>query len=233
MACPKIRTEATNTGNFIVGSLTSVDVTTVLTPINGTLLIAAMVIVGTISDPGTIVPPSGWSEIKQTVISSSTSRVGVFYKISSNESGPYTFNWTNLSGIGFWIFAEYGGGNLTFPLDGSGMQQNPLGVSSVAPSLTPEVCNDFNTLVCVWAATLKVFSVMGIDAPFPMNMVAESSSLSVSFPALMLADLPLTSSVSTETQTAVATFSTTSVGISFLIKQLPEASFNPVGGSSG
>jgi|SRR5690349_4687902 len=234
MACPQIRDAATNTGNFIVGSLTSVDVTTVLTPIDGTLLIAAMIIVGTLSEPGNIVPPAGWSEIQQAVVSASNSRVAVFCKISSGESGPYTFNWTNLSGTGFWIFAEYQGGNLSYPLDGpSGAQQNAIGVSSVAPSLTPATWNNYNTLVCVWAANLKILDVMGMDQPAPMTLRAESSSQSVSFPSLMLADLGLSSNASTDTQTATATFSTTSVGISFLIKQTPEAGFIPIGGSSG
>jgi len=78
-----------------------------------------MVIVGTLSDPGTIASPVGWESIQQNITGSgSTTRVAVFAKIAGIESGSYDFTWTNISATGFWIFAEYGGGDSGDAIDG-------------------------------------------------------------------------------------------------------------------
>ncbi|SRR5258708_27446489 len=224
---------STNTGNYIVGSLTSTTITSSVTPVDGNVILAAMVIVGVIGDPGSISGPAGWSPVEQNLTGAgSSSRVAVFSKVSSSESGSYVFSWSNISSIGFWIFAEYGGGDSDNPLDVSDNLQNLLGTSSSAPSLTPATWNNYNTLVCIWAAALQVGSIMSMSGPADMTLQAQSKSLSISFPALMLADLPLLSNASTGTKTATAAISTQSLGISLLVKQSIWASSIPVGSAA-
>lgn len=232
MASPQI--VSSNTGNFTVGSLTSVTLTSSITPRVGNIILAAMVIVGTLSDPGTIASPIGWESIQQNITGSgSTTRVAVFAKIAGIESGSYDFTWTNISAIGFWIFAEYGGGDSGDAIDGIGANtQNALGTSSIAPSLDPSSWNSFNTLVCVWAAQLSLGNIMSMS-PGGMVLRAQSNSGLAGFPALLLADLFLSSNASTGTKTATTAFATPSLGVSFLIKQSVEAPLAPTGSSGG
>lgn len=233
MSSPQI--VSSNTGNYIVGALTSTTLTSSAVPTIGNILIAALAIVGTLSDPGIIVPPSGWELIHQNLTGGgSTTRVAVFAKIANAESGSYDFSWSNISAIGFWIFAEYGNGDLGDAIDGVGISiQNALGTSSIAPSIDPSAWNSYNTLVCIWAAQLSIGAIMSMDAPNGMVLRAQSSSGLISFPALLLADLFLSSNVSTGTKTATASFATPSLGISFLIKQAVSAPLAPTGSSGG
>lgn len=233
MASPQI--VSVNTGNYVVGALTSTTLTSAIAPIIGNVMLAALVIVGTLSDPGTILPPAGWEPIQQNITGvGSTTRVAVFAKIAGIESGSYDFSWANISAIGFWIFAEYGNGDSGDAVDGTGASaQNALGTSSIAPSLDPSAWNSYNTLVCVWAAQLSVGNIMSMGAPTGMVLRAQSSSGLVSFPALMLADLFLSSNASTGTKTATASFATPSLGVSFLVKQSVEATLAPAGSSGG
>lgn len=234
MASPQI--VSSNTGNFTVGTLTSATLIASITPLVGNVILAAMVIVGTLSDPGTIVSPVGWELIQQDITGAgSTTRVAVFAKIASgSETGSYDFTWAGISAIGFWIFAEYGNGDPGDAVDGVGAsQRNALGTSSIAPSIDPSAWNSYNTLVCVWAAQLSLGNIMSMGAPTGMVLRAQSSSGLISFPALLLADLALTSEAPTDTKTATAAFATPSLGVSFLIKQSIWATAAPVGASGG
>jgi hypothetical protein len=228
MASPAI--VAKNTGNYSVGSLTSVTVTSAVAN-DGNVILAALAIIGAVSEPGLITAPVGWTPVQQNLAGSgSVTRVAVFSRIASGESGSYVFSWTNVSSIGLWIIAEYGGGDIT--LDGSANQQNALSVNSVAPSLTPSSWNSFDTLACFWAAEMSALNVMTLSAPAGMTLQAQSQFLSAGLPALMLANLALTSSAATGTETATAAFATTSIGISVLVKQSIWAGSTPSGGSS-
>lgn len=235
MASPKIVAATLNTGNYTVGALTNVTITSVGIPANDNAMLACMAIIGTISDPGIITPPAGWELVQQDITGAgSTTRVAVFSKIASSESGSYVFSWTNISATGFWIFSEYGGGDSLDAVDGPGYsQRNVTGLNSIAPESFPSTWNNYNTLVCVWAAQLSIGNIMFMGAPEEMTLRAQSSSLLISFPALMLADLPLTDNASTGTRTAVAAFATPSLGVSLLIKQSPFAGMVPSGGSGG
>lgn len=232
MANPAI--VASNAGNYVVGSLTSVTVTSNGTPRDGNVILVALAIIGSVVEPGLISSPTGWKSVQQNLAGvGSLTRVAVFSKIASGESGSYVFSWTNISSVGLWIVAEYAGGDANTALDGPGdNQQNALGVNSVAPSLTPATWNNFNTLVCVWTAEISALNIMSITAPIGMTLQAQSKLLSIGFPALMLADIPLTSSAPTGTKTATTAFATTSLGVSLLIKQSIWASAMPVGGSA-
>src|SRR3979490_2074488 len=100
MASPKIYPSTVNTGNFIVGSLTSVDIVAKEVPDDkGNVMIAAMAIVGVLFDPGTIIPPNNWQEIQQNTTSTGgMTRVAVFTKlVEEGETGTYTFTWNNAS----------------------------------------------------------------------------------------------------------------------------------------
>ena len=237
MASPKIYPSTVNTGNFIVGSLTSVDIVAKEVPDDkGNVMIAAMVIVGVLFDPGTIIPPNNWQEIQQNTTSTGgMTRVAVFTKlVEEGETGTYTFTWNNASSIGFWLFAEYGGGDTDRALDGYGAgQRNALGVGSIAPSVTPEGCNLYNTLVCIWASDLKIGNVMSMNPPNNMTLQVQSGSLATGFPSLMLCDQELTSNDPTGECLATAAFATTSLGISFLVKQSIWAGAAPIGSSGG
>lgn len=232
MASPEI--VSSNTGNYVVGSLTSVTITPSVAPKDGDVILAALAIIGTVIEPGTISPPDGWQLMQQNLAGvGSLTRVAVFSKIASGESGGYVFSWANLSSVGLWIVAEYSGGDSDSPLNGSGdNQQNSLSVNAVAPSLIPATWNNYNTLVCIWTAELSALNIMSITAPNDMTLRAQSKLLSIGFPALMLADIALTSNAPTGTKTATCAFATTSLGVSLLIKQSAWAGAMPVGGSA-
>lgn len=235
MASPKIVAATLNTGNYTAGNLTSVTITSAGMPTNGNAMLACMAIIGVLNDPGVITAPTGWELVQQDITGiGSTTRVSVFSKIASSEAGSYVFSWDNISASGFWIFAEYGGGDPSDAIDGPGYsQRNVSGVNSIAPESLPSTWNNFNTLVCVWAAQLSIGNIMSMSAPAEMTLQAQSKSALISFSAIMLADLPLTASASTGTRTAIAAFATPSLGVSLLIKQSPFAGMMPSGGSGG
>jgi hypothetical protein len=198
-------------------------------------MLAAMIIEGAVVDPGIISGPAGWTSAQQNIAGTGLiDRAALLYNIAgASEAGSYTFTWSNLAVDGFWIFAEYQGGDSVQALDGLGDNiQNGVGTASVAPSLSPSAWNNYNTLVCVWAASLVALSVMSMTTSSGMTIQAQSSSTLVSFPAIMLADLALSSSASTGTKTATPSVSTSSLGISVLIKQSNWAGIAPVGGST-
>ncbi len=237
MANPAAVPTTKNTGNFTASSLTSVTVTSVGVPTRGNVMVAAMVIQGAVVDPGTITGPgAGWVSVQQDIIGAGLiARASVFTKIAgASESGSYAFGWTNLAVDGFWIFVEYRDGDSDQALDGPGLnQQNVASTNAAAPAVQPSAWNSYDTLVCVWAASLVALSVMSMGGPAGMTVQAQASSALVSFPAIMLADVPLQSSASTGAKTATVAVSTTSMGISFLIKQSPWASLAPTGAGSG
>lgn len=230
MANPTIYPPTVNTGNYIVGALTSVNVAAKEIPDDiGNVMVAALLIVGGI-DPGTITAPVGWALVEQVPVDA-VSRAAVFTKIvAPGESGTYSFAWTNPSAVGFWLFAEYGGGDQIDATDGSGNNNNALSVSCVAPSVMPSTWNYYNTLVCVWFALGSLGVAMSITPPAGMTLQAQSGSASLGFPALALADAPLVSNGPTGTRTAVAASAAVSVGISFLIRQSIWAGVMPHGG---
>lgn len=230
MANPAFYPATVNTGNYIVGALTSVNVVAKEIPDDiGNVMVVALLIIGGI-DPGTISAPSGWSPVEQVLVDA-VSRAAVFTKIvAPGETGTYSFAWTNPSAVGFWLFAEYGGGDQDYATDGSDSNSNALSVNCVAPSVTPSTWNYYNTLVCVWFALGAFGVVMSITPPVGMVLQAQSASLSLGFPALALADTPLTSSGPTGTRTAIAASAAVSLGISFLIRQSIWAGAMPHGG---
>jgi hypothetical protein len=232
MANPVIYPATVNTGNYIVGALTSVNVVAKAIPDDvGNAIVACLLIIGGI-DPGVIVPPSGWTQVEQVLVDA-VSRAAVFTKIvAPGETGTYPFAWTNPSAVGFWLFAEYGGGDQDYATDGSGNNNNALSVNCVAPSVTPSSWNYYNTLVCVWFALASIGVLMSITPPVGMTLQAQSASLSLGFPALALADAPLVSNGPTGTSTAIAAAATISVGISFLIRQSIWAGVMPQGGTA-
>lgn len=233
MANPAI--VASNTGNYVIGSLTSVTVASSGTPKDGDVVLVALAILGSIVEPGVISAPTGWQLAQQNLAGvGSLTRVAVFYKIASGESGSYVFSWANISSVGLWIVVEYAGGDTDAALNGAGdSQQNALSVNAGAPSLTPATWNNCNTLVCIWTAEVSALNIMSMSAPAGMTLQAQSKILSIGFPALMLADVALTSNAPTGTKTAATAFATTSIGISLLIKQSIWADAMPHGGIAG
>lgn len=230
MASPAI--VSSNSGNYIVGTLTSVTIVTDLTPRDGDVILVALAILGSIVEPGVISPPTGWQPVQQNLAGiGSLTRVAVFSKIASGELGSYVFSWVNISSVGLWIVAEYSGGDSNSPLNGAGdNQQNTLSVNAGAPSLTPATWNNCNTLVCVWTAEVSALNVMSMNAPSGMTLRVQAKMISVGFPALMLADMALMSNAPTGTKTATCAFATASLGISLLIKQSIWADAMPHGG---
>lgn len=230
MANPVIYPPTVNTGNYIVGALTSVNIVAKEIPDDiGNVMVACLLIIGGI-DPGIIIAPSGWELVEQVLVDA-VSRAAVFTKIvAPGETGTYSFGWTNPSAVGFWLFAEYGGGDQDYATDGSGNNNNALSVNSVAPSVTPSSWNYYNTLVCVWFALASLGIAMSITPPAGMTLQAQSGSASLGFPALALADAPLTSNGPTGTMTAITVAPAISAGISFLIRQSIWAGAMPHGG---
>lgn len=233
MSSPQI--VSSNTGNYVIGALTSATVTSSSIPTIGNVILAAMMIVGTLVDPGVITSPVGWELVQQDLTGvGATARVAVFAKVAGVESGSYDFSWSNVSTIGFWLFAEYGNADPGDAIDGTGASaQNAIGVNSIAPSIDPSLANIFNTLVCIWAAQLSIGSIMSLSAPAGMALRVQSNLGLISFPSLMLADLYLSSNASTGAKTATASFATPSLGISLLIKQSVSAPLSPTGNSGG
>lgn len=233
MSSPQI--VSSNIGNYVVGALTGTTVTSGTTPTVGNVILAAMMIIGTLVDPGTIISPVGWELVHQNLTGAgSTTRVAVFAKIAGIESGSYDFSWSNISAIGFWLFAEYGNCDPGDAIDGTGAGiQNSLGINSVAPSIDPSFSNSFNTLICVWAAQLSIGNIMSVSPPNGMTLRVQSNLGLISFPSLMLADVYLSSNASTGAKTATSSFATPSLGISLLIKQAVEAPLSPTGNSGG
>jgi len=239
MANPQIVPATLNTGNFTAASLTSVTVAANGTPSKGNAMIAAMVIEGVAADPGLIAPPNAnWKSISQNTIGNSglplQDRVAVFTAFAQDgESGSYTFNWANLAALGFWIFAEYSGGDDGTILDGSGSnQQNASGVNAGAPLLTPSSWNGYDTMICVWASTLVVGLVQSISSPNSLTLQALSNSGAISLPAIGLGDLWMKPGGSIINRNALLANAAQSLGISFLLRQSPWAALSPMGGNS-
>ena len=239
MANPQIVPATVNTGNFTASSLTSVTVTANGVPAKGNAMIAAMVIEGVVADPGLVVPPNvNWKSISQNTIGNSgvpaQDRVAVFTAFGQDgESGSYTFNWTNLAAMGFWIFAEYSGGDDGTILDGFGVnQQNASGVNAGAPLLTPASWNGYDTLICVWASSLVVGLVQSMSSPNSITMRTLSSSGAISLPAIALGDYWMKPQGNIINRNALLANAAQSLGISFLLRQNPYAALAPMGGSS-